>query len=569
MASLTPKVLKGRTYYYARECQRVEGKPKIVKTLYLGSLEHIVQSVTQAQPPQPPQTARLATFGDVAALYDQADQIGLVPLIDAQVPKRDQGLSVGQYLLLAAINRAAHPASKAQLAHWYHHTILPRLLPASPDQLSSQAFWNHMNQVTEADIQAIEQTLSQRLIQQLGLSLRTLVYDGTNFFTFINTRTPAQLPARGHNKQHRGDLRQVSLGMLVSTDFHVPLFHRVYTGNLTDATAFQTVSEELAARYRQLAQSCEHITLMFDKGNNSKEAFRTLDDSPFHFIGSLVPSQHPDLLRIPLEAFQPLAGQRLASCLAYRTTKKVFGQERTMVITYNENLLEGQLQGIEASLTKARRKLEDLQANLRRRHQGRLKQGRAPTPESLRKQAEQICSGQFLKTLLHYEVAPGAIPTLSYRTDTAALARLMRTHLGKTILFTDNADWTSEEIVLGYRAQDHIESAFRDMKNPHFLGWSPMFHWTDSKIRVHAFYCVLALTLTSLLQRRLHQHGLDLSLSRMMQLLGGIEEVLLIYPRPSGQKQPHTATCLSERDAEQEQLFQVLGLERHQSPAAH
>ena len=30
------------------------------------------------------------------------------------------------------------------------------------------------------------------------------------------------------------------------------------------------------------------------------------------------------------------------------------------------------------------------------------------------------------------------------------------------------------------------------MQNPHFLGWSPMFHWTDSKIQVHAFYCVLA-----------------------------------------------------------------------------
>ena len=563
MASLTAKVLKGRTYYYARECQRVGGKPKIVKTVYLGSLDHILQSVTQAQQPLRPQTARLASFGEVAALFDQARNIGLVELIDAQVPKRDQGLSVGQYLLLAALNRAAHPSSKAQLAHWYHHTVLPRLLPATTDQLSSQAFWNHMDQVTEADISAIEQALSQRLIQQLGLSLRTLVYDGTNFFTFINTRTPAQLPARGHNKQHRGDLRQVSLGMLVSTDFHVPLFHHVYTGNLTDATAFQSVSEELAGRYRQLAQGCEHITLIFDKGNNSKEAFQTLDNSPFHFVGSLVPSQHPDLLRIPLEDFQPLADQRLASCLAYRATKTVFGQERTIVITYNEHLLEGQLQGIEAGLAKARRKLDELQAGLRRRREGRLKQGRAPTAESIRKQVEQMLSGQFLKSLIHFAVAPGDIPTLSYRTDTAALARLMRTHLGKTILFTDNTDWTNEEIVLGYRAQDRIESAFRDMKNPHFLGWSPMFHWTDSKIRVHAFYCVLALTLTSLLQRRLHQHGLDLSLSRMMKLLGGLQEVLVIYPQRPGEKRPRTATCLSERDADQDHLMRILELGRY------
>jgi len=562
MASLTAKTLKGHTYYYARQCQRVDGKPKIVKTVYLGSLDHIVQSVTQPQPLRP-QTARLASFGDVTALFDQARQIGLVELIDAQVPKRDQGLSVGQYLLLAAINRAAHPASKAQLAHWYHHTALPGLLPATTDQLSSQAFWNHMEYVTAADICAIEQALSQRLIAQLKLSLRTLVYDGTNFFTFINTRTPAQLPARGHNKQHRGDLRQVSLGMLVSTDFHIPLFHHVYSGNLTDATAFQTVSEELAARYRQLAQGCEHITLIFDKGNNSTEAFATLDNSPFHFVGSLVPSQHPDLLRIPLEDFAPLAGARLASCLAHRTTKKVFGQDRTIVITYNENLLEGQLQGIEASLTKARHKLDALQANLRRRREGRLTQGRAPTAESIRKQVEQCLSGQFLKNLIHFEASAGKIPTLSYRTDTAALARLMRTHLGKTILFTDNADWTTEEIVLGYRAQDRIESAFRDLKNPHFLGWSPMFHWTDSKIRVHAFYCVLALTLTSLLQRRLHQHGLDLSLSRMMELLGAVQEVLLIYPPRPDQSRPRTATCLSELDTEQEQLLQALELTRY------
>jgi len=215
MASLTPKVIRGRVYYYARECQRVNGKPKIVNTIYLGSLEHILQAVAAAEKPTPPKTARPASFGDVAALWDQARQLDLVQLIDTQLPKRDQGLSVGQYLVLAAINRAACPTSKTQLARWYHRTILPRLLPATTDQLSSQAFWNHMDRITEADIQAIEQQLSQRLVQQLGLNLRTLVYDGTNFFTYINTRTPAHLPARGHNKQHRGDLRQVSLGMIL------------------------------------------------------------------------------------------------------------------------------------------------------------------------------------------------------------------------------------------------------------------------------------------------------------------------------------------------------------------
>jgi hypothetical protein len=63
------------------------------------------------------------------------------------------------------------------------------------------------------------------------------------------------------------------------------------------------------------------------------------------------------------------------------------------------------------------------------------------------------------------------------------------------------------------------------MKNPHFLGWSPMFHWTDSKIQVHAFYCVLALLPTSLLQRELARKGEHLSINRMLEELGGIRKL--------------------------------------------
>src|SRR5437764_642810 len=150
-----------------------------------------------------------------------------------------------------------------------------------------------MDQITAKHMAAFEKQMSQRLIERLHLDLRALVYDGTNFFTYINTRTPSQLPQRGHNKQKRGDLRQVNLGLLVSTDFHIPLFHRVYAvckatgsglclcgglahGNVHDSVEFRSITEDLAAHYRDLVQSCDHITLIFDKGNNSAEAFQTL-----------------------------------------------------------------------------------------------------------------------------------------------------------------------------------------------------------------------------------------------------------------------------------------------------
>jgi len=314
--SLTPKVIHGRTYYYARYCRRVDGRPKIVRTVYLGSLENIIAAVEGAKRPPAHQSVDIAAFGEVVALYDLAEKIGLASLIDEHVPKRRRrGLTPGQYILLAAINRAAHPTSKVKLAPWYRRTALPRLIPATARQLSSQSFWNHMDFFREHHIEAVERALSQRLVEQFGPSLRTLTYDGTNFFSYINTNNPATLPQRGHNKQKRNDLRQVNLGMLVSTDFHVPLFHKVYEGNVNDdSTIFKSVSEELRRRYVELAQGCEHITLVFDKGNNSQEAFATVDDSAFHFVGSLVPTQHRDLLEVPLRKFRKLPGERLRDC---------------------------------------------------------------------------------------------------------------------------------------------------------------------------------------------------------------------------------------------------------------
>ncbi len=58
---------------------------------------------------------------------------------------------------------------------------------------------------------------------------------------------------------------------------------------------------------------------------------------------------------------------------------------------------------------------------------------------------------------------------LTFRTGRETLDQLCRLQFGKTILFTDNEGWTDEQIVSAYRSQYHIEDAFKQMKNPHFL----------------------------------------------------------------------------------------------------
>src|SRR5216683_962501 len=104
MPSLTKKIVHGKPYYYLRECQRVNGKPKIISTLYLGSAESIRDRLLR---PQPAEVA-FQEFGGSAAVFSIAQALDVVPTIDHHVPKHGaQGPSVGQYLLLAMFGDVA------------------------------------------------------------------------------------------------------------------------------------------------------------------------------------------------------------------------------------------------------------------------------------------------------------------------------------------------------------------------------------------------------------------------------------------------------------------------------
>ena len=178
LATLQKKVSRGRTYWQIVESRRVNGKPRPIVLEHLGSAEKLLQRLRDS--PTRPAKAKVIQFGALAALWQIAQELDVVGLIDAQVPKRDQGLSCGQYLLLAALNRCVAASSKASLYQWYRRTVLNRLLPTAQRSLASQRFWDHMNMLDSAAIGAIEQQLAQRVIDHYRIDLRLLIFDATN-----------------------------------------------------------------------------------------------------------------------------------------------------------------------------------------------------------------------------------------------------------------------------------------------------------------------------------------------------------------------------------------------------
>jgi transposase len=178
--------------------------------------------------------------------------------------------------------------------------------------------------------------------------------------------------------------------------------------------------------------------------------------------------------------------------------------------------------------------LAELQQKLKKSQQPGA-QGKGYTRQSLQNHADKLSAGQYIHEILRVKVSQrrGRL-RLSYHTDAQALHRLTVSTLGKRILFTDNHNWSNKRIIRAYRSQHHVEAAFRTMKNPHFLGWDPMHHWTDQKIRVHALYCGLALTLAGLLHRQVRQAGLEVSWEASLEELSSIEEVINLFPPAAG-----------------------------------
>ena len=113
---------------------------------------------------------------------------------------------------------------------------------------------------------------------------------------------------------------------------------------------------------------------------------------------------------------------------------------------------------------------------------------------------------------------------------------------GKRILITDHDDWPVADVVAGYRSQSEIEFGFRQLKDPHEVSFSPMYHWTENNIAVHTFTCVLALQLAHLLRLKAHRAGHDLSVKALLDTLGGIGETVLIYPSTGGRPKARRMT---------------------------
>jgi transposase len=353
----------------------------------------------------------------------------------------------------------------------------------------------------------------------------------------------------------------VGLALVVTREDFIPLFHHTYKGNMNDSRVFRQVVGRIKRRILDLNMDLEKHTLVFDRGCNSKKNLALLARLKLHYVGALTPCHHTDPVQEAEAHFTPTTiGD--SSLSLYRDKRIIWGEERTVVVFISKKLKAGQLRGIYRALKKKKQALREIQRDLAN------PRAKKRTHKELTEKIDNLLKGQFMEGLLTYEVTEldNGRFSLTYRTNKENLYQL-EDKLGLRILMSDRHEWSSEEIVAAFYGQSSVEQAFKNIKNPYHLAVTPEFHWTDQKIRVHYFSCVLGYLLAALVWREARMKaGFAGTLDTLLDTLNNIRLATLLEVTVKGGK-PKATRQLEQMSEDEIRLMHALNLaDIHKKP---
>jgi len=534
MAHFHVKKKKGRPYLYVREIARVDGKPKVVSQVYIGSPARVVDLASGTE--KGPVKIKVEEFGALWLAQQMDQDIELAGIVDNIVQRaaRETGPTIGEYFLYCVWNRMVEAVSKNKMSRWYGRTAVQQIRPVDIGELTSERYWEKWDRVSEKALQKIAQTFFKRIWQLESPNADCLLFDTTNYYTFLASDTESDLARRGKSKDGRHHLRQIGLGLLVARDSRLPLYYSVYPGNVHDSKHFEAIMDEMFGIVCGLHKTKERLTVVIDKGMNSENNFTWIDDhARIHFVTTYSTYFAQELATTALDHFEPVDTAKNRQLiedenpedqlLAYRTKGEYWGKQRAVVVTFNPATARKQSYTFQCKLDTIRQQL------LIMRNKVREKTPHWKKHEAIRERYVRLCERLHVASdfyTLRFEHTKDGL-SMSFRKDVYKISR-KQSMFGKNIIITDNTDWTTREIVQANLDRWQVEDRFRLSKNDDLVGTRPIRHWTDSKIRCHLFTCVAAMTYLRRLELKLASAGISRTAEDVMDDMQHLHSVLTL-----------------------------------------
>lgn len=556
MAHFYKKIKNNRTYWYMRKTYRHEGKVKVKWQRYLGTANTIWKKLQEAEAKAKPWKISTEIFGSVFLAHVLEKELSTIELIDSVVPASNgsNSPSVGEYFFYAWTNRMIHPKSKKGLESWYKKTAIQHLRPVNLSHLSSERYWQKWDKVSDSHVRKIAKSFFRKVSEIQDVSPDVLLFDTTNYFTYMNSKTFSELSLRGKNKGGKHSLRQIGVGVVQDRRTSLPVYYTEYPGNMHDSKLFYKIKGEIFQLFSEYSQ--KRATIVFDKGMNSESNIADIDKTGnINFITNYSPYfVDKEMLRdvskfkildIPGNRKLIASGEPEECIRAFRTTNKFWSAERTMVITFNPATQRKKIYKMMDKLEKISHELSV--------YQSKYNKGDPHwrDKDKILDRYYRLCERLHISHKF-YDVEFTDSGEMVYGKNHKEIESSTET-MGKNIIVTDNADWSTEEIVQASLDRYKIENQFRVSKDPFRVRVNPMYHWTDSKIRCHILTCMIALTALRLLEIKT---GDKYTSKVIMEEMNNLNCVLAWY---KGAKQPEV--LIEEPNEIQKEILDMLGYE--------
>lgn len=334
-----------------------------------------------------------------------------------------------------------------------------------------------------------------RNLEEIYARVKTIAfYDVTTFY--FESFDSDELRARGMSKENKTNEVQVVLGLLVDGE-GIPIDYELFRGNTSEMNTIVEVVNNYKAKNK-----LEKVTVVADRGLNSRLNLRTLTDLNFDYIVAQsidrLPAETKEKIFREDNWDQEFIAQDGSETFKVKTIKQSSAPEldNEIIVTWSAKRQAHDLKVLNERFDKCKQLLD---------------RGTGAVDASIKHGVRQ-----FLR------IKEGA--KVAYATNDD-LYQKRKKQAGYYALVTSHKHTDAMQIYRDLRRLWHIEECFRVMKTN--LDTRPVYVWTPKRIRGHFLVCYLALVMERLAYYRIRQVGLDLSSQKVIELLAQAKMTIL------------------------------------------
>ena len=408
---------------------------------------------------------RSLPHGHVAAVCAMARELGLAKLLGPACAERDLALAL-------VVARACQPASKLATTRWWASTTLGPDLGvegASTDDVYAAMDWLFSRQGD------IEVALARRHLAPGG----RVLYDLSSSWV---EGSCCPLARRGYSRDGKTGKAQIEYGLTCDPEGR-PVAVEVFAGNTADPAAFISAAQAVRERFgltdvvmvgdRGMITSARIAALKEEGGLGWLTSLRAPSVAALATSGALQMSLF-DEVNLAEITHPDYPGERLVAC------------RNPALATERARKREALLVATEADLGEVRSAVERERQPLRGRDKVALRVGRVINRHKMAKHFElAITDDSFSFSRKEEQISAEAA------LDGIYVVRASAPH---------TTGLSAAELVGAYKDLKFNEAGFRSLKAID-LDLRPIYHYSEDRVRVHVFICMLALYLVWHLRR--------------------------------------------------------------------